>query len=159
MRSATPMVPAPSSLIPPGTPPPRGDYKVYEDAKGQQWYAIHGEPAVERKPVYLDGKAVYEEGKLKTTNVGNRAVQGCPRPLSETPAPPEKPSPSPRGRRAGGDTPCRNPTSSNFGDGGDQWGEAARNVVNAAKELGKEGVKLAASGTAAGVANSSPLPW
>ena len=34
---------------------PRGDYKVYEDAKGQQWYAIHGEPAVERKPVYLNG--------------------------------------------------------------------------------------------------------
>lgn len=48
---------------------PRGDYKVYEDAKGQQWYAIHGEPAVERKPVYLNGKAVYEDGKLKTTNV------------------------------------------------------------------------------------------
>lgn len=47
------------------------------------------------------------------------------------------------------------PDKQQFGDGGDQWGEAARNVVNAAKELGKEGVKLAASGTAAGVANSS----
>ena len=30
-----------------------------------------------------------------------------------------------------------------FGDGGDQWGEAARNLANAAKELGKEGVKSA----------------
>ena len=47
------------------------------------------------------------------------------------------------------------PDKQQFGDGGDQWGEAARNVVNAAKELGKEGVKSAASGTTAGVANSS----
>ena len=57
---------------------PRGDYKVYEDAKGQQWYAIHGEPAVERKPVYLDGKAVYEEGKLKTTNVETVRYKSAP---------------------------------------------------------------------------------
>ena len=42
-----------------------------------------------------------------------------------------------------------------FGDGGDQWGEAARNLANAAKELGKEGAKRAAAGTAAGAANSS----
>ena len=42
-----------------------------------------------------------------------------------------------------------------FGDGGDQWGEAARNLANAAKELGKEGAKTAAAGTAAGAANSS----
>ena len=47
------------------------------------------------------------------------------------------------------------PDKQQFGDGGDQWGEAARNLANAAKELGKEGVKLVASGTAAGVANSS----
>ena len=47
------------------------------------------------------------------------------------------------------------PDKQQFGDGGDQWGEAARNLPNAAKELGKEGVKLAASGTAAGAANSS----
>ena len=47
------------------------------------------------------------------------------------------------------------PDKQQFGDGGDQWGKAARNLANAAKELGKEGVKSAASGTAAGVANSS----
>lgn len=47
------------------------------------------------------------------------------------------------------------PDKQQFGDGGDQWGEAARNVVNAAKELGKEGVKSAGAGTAAGAANSS----
>mgnify|MGYP000694792007 CR=1 FL=1 len=47
------------------------------------------------------------------------------------------------------------PDKQQFGDGGDQWGEAARNLANAAKDLGKEGVKSAASGTAAGVANSS----
>ena len=47
------------------------------------------------------------------------------------------------------------PDKQQFGDGGDQWGEAARNLANAAKELGKEGAKTAAAGTAAGVANSS----
>ena len=47
------------------------------------------------------------------------------------------------------------PDKQQFGDGGDQWGEAARNLANAAKELGKEGAKAAAAGTAAGAANSS----
>ena len=46
------------------------------------------------------------------------------------------------------------PDKQQFGDGGDQWGEAARNLANAAKELGKEGARSAATGTA-GVANSS----
>ena len=45
---------------------PRGDYKVYEDSKGGQWYAISGTPSVERKPVYDNGKPVYDDGKLKT---------------------------------------------------------------------------------------------
>ncbi len=49
--------------------PPRGDYKVFEDAKGSQWYAIRGEAAVDRKPVFVDGKAVYEGEKLKTVSV------------------------------------------------------------------------------------------
>ena len=47
------------------------------------------------------------------------------------------------------------PDKQQFGDGGDQWGEAARNLANAAKELGKEGAKTAAAGAAAGAANSS----
>lgn len=75
---------------------PRGDYKVYEDAKGQQWYAIHGEPAVERKPVYLDGKAVYEDGKLKTTNVETVRYKAAPAPYQKPQRRPEKPPKPPR---------------------------------------------------------------
>ncbi len=75
---------------------PRGDYKVYEDAKGQQWYAIHGEPAVERKPVYLDGKAVYEEGKLKTTNVETVRYKSTPTLYQKPRRRPEKPLKPPR---------------------------------------------------------------
>lgn len=75
---------------------PRGDYKVYEDAKGQQWYAIHGEPAVERKPVYLDGKAVYEEGKLKTTNVETVRYKAIPSLYQKPRRRPEKPPKPPR---------------------------------------------------------------
>ncbi len=85
-RSATPMAPAPSSLTPLGTLLPVVITRFIEDAKGKQWYAIHGEPAVERKPVYQNGKAVYEEGKLKTTNVETVRYKAAPAPLSETPA-------------------------------------------------------------------------
>ena len=49
--------------------PPRGDYQVYEDKRGQQWIAIHGTPGVEQRPVYHDGKPVYENGSIKTTRV------------------------------------------------------------------------------------------
>lgn len=49
--------------------PPRGDYQVYEDKRGQQWIAIHGTPGVEQRPVYQDGKPVYENGSVKTTRV------------------------------------------------------------------------------------------
>jgi hypothetical protein len=48
---------------------PQGDYKVYEDNRGGQWYAIHGAPSVERRPVYEDGKPVYDGDNLKTVNV------------------------------------------------------------------------------------------
>ena len=75
---------------------PRGDYKVYEDSQGKQWYAIHGEPAVERKPVYLDGKAVYEEGKLKTTNVETVRYKTAPTRYQKPQRRPEKPPKPPR---------------------------------------------------------------
>lgn len=75
---------------------PRGDYKVYEDAQGKQWYAIHGEPAVERKPVYLDGKAVYEDGKLKTTNVETVRYKSAPALYQKPQRRPEKPPKPPR---------------------------------------------------------------
>ena len=48
---------------------PRGDYLVLEDARGAQWYAIRGEAAVDRKPVYENGQAVYDDGKLRTVSV------------------------------------------------------------------------------------------
>lgn len=75
---------------------PRGDYKVYEDAKGKQWYAIHGEPAVERKPVYQNGKAVYEEGKLKTTNMETVRYKSTPTLYQKPQRRPEKPPKPPR---------------------------------------------------------------
>ena len=43
---------------------PRGDYRVYEDVNGNQWYAVKGDASVERKPVYEDGKPVYDGGKI-----------------------------------------------------------------------------------------------
>lgn len=49
--------------------PPRGDYQVYQDVKGGQWYAIHGEAAVERKPVYENGKPVYDGDSVRTVSV------------------------------------------------------------------------------------------
>lgn len=48
---------------------PRGDYSVYEDARGGQWYAVPGTPAVERQPIYDNGQPVYENGSVKTRNV------------------------------------------------------------------------------------------
>lgn len=48
---------------------PRGDYTVYEDKRGGQWYAIPGMPVVERRPVYEGGKPVYDGDQVKTTQV------------------------------------------------------------------------------------------
>lgn len=48
---------------------PRGDYRVFEDAKGGQWYAIPGTPTVERRPVYENGKPVYDGDSVRTANV------------------------------------------------------------------------------------------
>lgn len=48
---------------------PRGDYQVYEDARGGQWYAIYGDAAVERKPVYKNGKPVYDGDNVRTVSM------------------------------------------------------------------------------------------
>lgn len=48
---------------------PRGDYTVYEDKRGGQWYAIPGTPVVERRLVYEGGKPVYDGDQVKTTQV------------------------------------------------------------------------------------------
>ena len=48
---------------------PRGDYQIMEDSRGNSWYAIRGEAAVDRKPVYENGHAVYDDGKLRTVSV------------------------------------------------------------------------------------------
>ena len=59
---------------------PKGDYQVFEDANGKQWYSIKGESAVERKPVYENGKPVYEkDGKnVKTVSVDSVRYKTTP---------------------------------------------------------------------------------
>ena len=49
--------------------PPRGDYQVFEDVNGSQWYAIHGEAAVDRRPVFENGNPVYDGDNVRTVNV------------------------------------------------------------------------------------------
>ena len=62
---------------------PRGDYQVFEDANGGQWYAVAGTPSVERQPIYEDGKPVYEDGSVKTRNVESIRYQSTPSKYSE----------------------------------------------------------------------------
>ena len=57
---------------------PRGDYHVFEDSGGSQWYAIPGTPAVERRPVYEDGRPVYDGDKLQTTTVETMRYKSTP---------------------------------------------------------------------------------
>ena len=57
---------------------PRGDYHVFEDSGGGQWYAIPGAPAVERRPVYEDSKPVYENGEVQTMNVETVRYKATP---------------------------------------------------------------------------------
>lgn len=57
---------------------PRGDYQVYEDVKGQQWIAIHGEATVERKPVFEHGKPVYDGDNIRTVSVESVRYKSAP---------------------------------------------------------------------------------
>ena len=65
--------------------PPRGDYHVFEDQAGSQWYAIPGTVAVERRPVYEAGKPVYDDGVLRTVNVETVRYQSKPAKYAEKP--------------------------------------------------------------------------
>lgn len=62
---------------------PRGDYKVFEDIRGAQWYAIRGEAAVERKPVFENGKPVYAGENVKTVTVDTVRFRQTPAPYGE----------------------------------------------------------------------------
>lgn len=62
---------------------PRGDYQVYEDVRGRQWIAVHGDPAVERKPVYEDGKPVYDGENVRTVSVESVRYKSTPSRFSE----------------------------------------------------------------------------
>ena len=57
---------------------PRGDYQVFEDRDGHQWFAIHGESVVERKPVYDNGKPVYDERGVVSKNVESVRYKSTP---------------------------------------------------------------------------------
>ena len=48
---------------------PRGDYNTYEDTSGRAWYAIRGEAAIEHRPVYENGKPVFDDGRIRTHTV------------------------------------------------------------------------------------------
>lgn len=58
--------------------PPRGDYQVYEDVNGSQWYAVRGEAAVERKPVYENGKPVYDGENVRTVSTETVRYKNTP---------------------------------------------------------------------------------
>ena len=58
---------------------PRGDYQVYEDKDGHQWFAIHGDSAVERRPVYENGKPVYDGENVKSVSVETVRYKSTPR--------------------------------------------------------------------------------
>ena len=62
---------------------PRGDYQVYEDSRGGQWYAVHGEASVDRKPVYEDGKPVYDGDSVRTVSVESVRYRGTPERYAE----------------------------------------------------------------------------
>ena len=58
--------------------PPRGDYQVFEDVNGSQWYSIHGEAAVDRRPVFENGKPAYDGDNVRTVNVDTVRYKATP---------------------------------------------------------------------------------
>jgi len=64
---------------------PRGEHQTYEDAKGGQWYAIPGTPAVENRPVYENGQPVYDGEKLRTVQTETIRYKAVPQRHAEPP--------------------------------------------------------------------------
>ncbi len=62
---------------------PRGDYNTYEDARGGQWYAINGDSAVERRPVFEDGKPVYDGENVRTVQTETVRYRAIPNKFGE----------------------------------------------------------------------------
>lgn len=79
--------------------PPRGDYQVYEDVHGSQWYAVHGEAAVERKPVYENGKPVYDGENVRTVSTETVRYKSTPSRYGEPKSRDQTEIKSPRRRR------------------------------------------------------------
>ena len=79
--------------------PPRGDYQVYEDVHGSQWYAVHGEAAVERKPVYENGKPVYDGENVRTGSTETVRYKSTPSRYGEPKSRDQTEIKSPRRRR------------------------------------------------------------
>ena len=79
--------------------PPRGDYQVYEDVHGSQWYAVHGEAAVERKPVYENGKPVYDGDNVRTVSTETVRYKSTPSRYGEPKSRDQTEIKSPRRRR------------------------------------------------------------
>ena len=79
--------------------PPRGDYQVYEDVHGSQWYAVHGEAAVERKPVYENGKPVYDGDNVRTVSTETVRYKSTPSRYGEPKSRNQTEIKSPRRRR------------------------------------------------------------
>ena len=78
---------------------PRGDYQVYEDVRGQQWIAIHGDPAVERKPVFEDGKPVYDGENVRTVSVESVRYKNMPSRFKEPEKRPDSGIKAPKRRK------------------------------------------------------------
>lgn len=78
---------------------PRGDYQVYEDVRGQQWIAIHGDPAVERKPVFEDGKPVYDGENVRTVSVESVQYKNTPSRFKEPEKRPDSGIKAPKRRK------------------------------------------------------------
>jgi len=64
---------------------PSGEHKTYEDARGGQWYAIPGTPAVENRPVYENGQPVYDGEKLRTVQTETIRYKAVPQRHAEPP--------------------------------------------------------------------------